>query len=273
MTSKNSNDVCYLYICISVASAYGISYLFNIDISNNFVSFFVLIIVFLILYTSLTFYISKNKKEKKPVTYQSNQFEKEYIQKLLGEKQVYGGSYSNDWDFLKKKESELKTQRHKELQILEEKLNKDLNHISTLLINNELKTAGELLKNCRRIAENNRFVHLKPKIVALQMQIDLRTENYKRKSSARIRKKILLLGTEADRILISEIVETTGVNDENLIIEVIKDMIKNEEIYAEFFESSKSILFNIQEKTVKIDKLLDTYKRWEEKDFEKKDSK
>ena len=50
-------------------------------------------------------------------------------------------------------------------------------------------------------------------------------------------------------------------------------MINNQEIYAEYFESSKSILFDIQEKGLKIDKLLDSYKDWEDTRYEKKDSK
>ena len=49
-------------------------------------------------------------------------------------------------------------------------------------------------------------------------------------------------------------------------------MIKNEEIYAEFFKSSKSIVFNVHENTIKIDKLLDTYKEWEDGNIGKKDS-
>ena len=105
-----------------------------------------------------------------------------------------------------------------------------------------------------------------------QKQLDLKTEKYKKETSAKIRTKVLELGKEADRILISDIIKATDVNDEILIIQVINDMIKKEEIFAEFFTSSKSILFNVEGKTVKIDKLLDTYKEWEKGKLGKKEN-
>ena len=47
-------------------------------------------------------------------------------------------------------------------------------------------------------------------------------------------------------------------------------MIENKEIYAQYFSSTKSVAFNQQANIEEIDKLMATYKEWEEKEFEKK---
>jgi len=47
-------------------------------------------------------------------------------------------------------------------------------------------------------------------------------------------------------------------------------MIKNKEIYAEYFTSSKSVAFNQQANIDEIDKLMEVYKEWEEKKVGKK---
>ncbi len=45
-------------------------------------------------------------------------------------------------------------------------------------------------------------------------------------------------------------------------------MIKNKEIYATYFESSKSVAFDQQANINEIDKLMSVYNEWEEKEFE-----
>ena len=47
-------------------------------------------------------------------------------------------------------------------------------------------------------------------------------------------------------------------------------MIDKKEIYAKYFESSKSVAFDQQANIDEIEKLMSTYKEWEEKDFGKK---
>ncbi len=47
-------------------------------------------------------------------------------------------------------------------------------------------------------------------------------------------------------------------------------MIDDKEIYAEYFESSKSVAFDQQANINEIDKLMTTYKEWEDKEFGKK---
>lgn len=47
-------------------------------------------------------------------------------------------------------------------------------------------------------------------------------------------------------------------------------MTRNNEIYAEYFESSKAVVFNQQANIKEIDKLMEQYKQWEEEGISKK---
>jgi len=47
-------------------------------------------------------------------------------------------------------------------------------------------------------------------------------------------------------------------------------MIDKKEIYAKYFESSKSVAFDQQANIDEIDKLMEAYKEWEEKKVGKK---
>jgi len=84
-----------------------------------------------------------------------------------------------------------------------------------------------------------------------------------------IRKSILNLGTKFTRLHIKEIAEECSQNEE-LIINIIKDMIKNKEIYAQYFSSTKSIAFDQQANINEIDNLMKVYKDWEERLIGKK---
>lgn len=85
-----------------------------------------------------------------------------------------------------------------------------------------------------------------------------------------IKRTVLDLSTKFTRIEIKEIREKCEVDYEDLIIKVIKEMIKNKEVYAEYFKSSNSISFNQQVNIAEIDKLLDQYRQWEEEGISKK---
>jgi len=85
-----------------------------------------------------------------------------------------------------------------------------------------------------------------------------------------IKHTILNLGTKFARIQIVEISEVSEIADEKLIISTVKEMIKNKEIYAKYFESSKSIAFDQQANIEEIDRLMSIYKDWEEKKVGKK---
>jgi len=84
-----------------------------------------------------------------------------------------------------------------------------------------------------------------------------------------IKKTILDLGTKFTRLEVKEIGEKCKV-DKITIIKVIKEMIENQEIYAEYFKSSNSVAFNQQANINEIDKLMEAYKDWEEKKIRKK---
>ena len=86
---------------------------------------------------------------------------------------------------------------------------------------------------------------------------------------AKVRKNILDLGTKFTRLEVREISEICRV-DRDAIIDVIKKMIVNKEIYAEFFKSSKTISFNQQANIDEIDELMKIYEKWKNKQLKKK---
>ena len=77
-----------------------------------------------------------------------------------------------------------------------------------------------------------------------------------------IRKTILDLGTNYTRLKITEIAEKSKAVHVT-IIAVVKKMIENKEIYAEYFESSQSVAFDLQKNIDEIDKLMEIYEKWE----------
>jgi len=84
-----------------------------------------------------------------------------------------------------------------------------------------------------------------------------------------IKKTILDLGIKFGRLQVIEIAEECGIEND-LIVTTVKEMISNKEIYAKFFESSKSVAFDQQANIDEIDKLMSVYKDWEEKEVGKK---
>lgn len=87
--------------------------------------------------------------------------------------------------------------------------------------------------------------------------------------SQKIKSLILKLAIKYDRLHIAEIAEKCG-EPEDCIIVVSQDMIKEKEIYAEYFKSTKSVVFDKQANIDEIDALMEQYKKWEEKGIGKK---
>jgi len=89
--------------------------------------------------------------------------------------------------------------------------------------------------------------------------------------NALIRKKILDLGIKYPRLQVKEIAEMCKV-DENTkieadtIIRIIREMIKNNEIYAEYYKKESLVVFDQQLITEEIDQLMESYRNWEEKE-------
>ncbi|MBD3214458.1 MAG: hypothetical protein GF311_17735 [Candidatus Lokiarchaeota archaeon] len=76
-----------------------------------------------------------------------------------------------------------------------------------------------------------------------------------------VRKCILELGTKFTRLSIEEISEVTGLdryNIENLVVE----MVKNKDIYAKYFKSTKMVAFDQQSNIEEIHHLMQIYDDW-----------
>jgi hypothetical protein len=83
-----------------------------------------------------------------------------------------------------------------------------------------------------------------------------------------IKKTILDLGTKFTRLETREISEKSGY-DSDSIVKVLNSMISNEEIYAEYFKSSKTVSFNQRVNIDEIDELMALFRSWEEEHYEK----
>lgn len=66
-----------------------------------------------------------------------------------------------------------------------------------------------------------------------------------------------------------EISERCGVLERS-VVSILKDMIKNNEIYAKYHEVENLVEFDQQLITQEIDQLMETYRQWEEREFGKK---
>ena len=77
-----------------------------------------------------------------------------------------------------------------------------------------------------------------------------------------IKKAVLELGTQFANLEIREISEACSIN-RIMVIDTVKSMIVNREIYAEYFNSSKSVSFNKQANIEEIDLLMIKYREWE----------
>lgn len=86
---------------------------------------------------------------------------------------------------------------------------------------------------------------------------------------AKIKNTILSLGVKFDRLHVSEIAEKCKESEE-YIINTALDMINKKEIYAEYFQSTKSVVFNKQANIDEIDVLMEQYKKWEQEGIGKK---
>lgn len=142
----------------------------------------------------------------------------------------------------------------------------DIAHLNHTLIYETIVDQGINIKRAvvyaSRLAVLNQYRKLSHEIEQV--------ENAKLEKINKIKKLVLELGIKFTRLEIKEIGEKSSIDNEDTIIEVVKDMIKNKEIYAEYFSSSKAIAFDQQANIEEIDKLMATYKEWEEKEVGKK---
>lgn len=97
--------------------------------------------------------------------------------------------------------------------------------------------------------------------------LNMVTTNYK--EEALIRKEILELGTKYPDFKLKNVSKNCR-SDRNTIIAVAKKMIKNKEIYADYFKISKKFVFNNMANAEEIDKLMEMFSEWEEEHMRKK---
>lgn len=89
------------------------------------------------------------------------------------------------------------------------------------------------------------------------------------KEEARIRKEILVLGTKYPDFKVKKVSKNCS-SDKNTIIKIAKKMVKNKEIYADYFKISKKFVFNNKANTEEIDKLMEMFSEWEAEHMGKK---
>lgn len=152
----------------------------------------------------------------------------------------------------------------------------DIAHLNRVLIYETIVDQGinitrAVIYACRQAVLNHyRKLGGKPLSHEIEQVENAKYNRLELEKINKIKKLVLELGIKFTRLEIREIGEKSSIDDEDIIIEVVKDMIKNKEIYAEYFSSSKAIAFDQQANIEEIDKLMATYKEWEEKEVGKK---
>ena len=86
---------------------------------------------------------------------------------------------------------------------------------------------------------------------------------------ARIRREILVLGTKYPDFKLKNVSKNCRA-DKNTVIVVAKKMIRNKEIYADYFNLSKKFVFNNKANSEEIDKLMEMFSEWETEHIGKK---
>ena len=86
-----------------------------------------------------------------------------------------------------------------------------------------------------------------------------------------VKKTILDYITFLTRLKLREISELTRV-DQSIIVDTIRSMIENQEIYAKYYKSSNSVVFSRLENMDKIDDLMEKYNTWEKNNIGKMNS-
>ena len=79
----------------------------------------------------------------------------------------------------------------------------------------------------------------------------------------KIKQCVLEMSQKYERIEILEIMEDSGVENEDLIIRVIREMINNGDTKADYFSSTKTIVFDQDIIIENIDELINIYQQWD----------
>ncbi len=142
------------------------------------------------------------------------------------------------------KEFEQEIRKDKEQIKIEKKLKKKLSNIEKLIETNKFYDAILDLADIKEVARQYELSDLLEKI---EEKIDY-CKNFQFNTKNKIKNTILNYGSKLTRLELIDISEKSGIQDENLIEQIILEMIKNREISAEYFSSSKSLAFYQQAK-------------------------
>jgi len=88
------------------------------------------------------------------------------------------------------------------------------------------------------------------------------------KEEAIVKRQIIEFGKKIARLKIKDISEKSNV-DTNTVFKVLNEMISKQEIYAEYFKSSKTVAFNQIANLENIDSLMKLYEDWEHQRLKK----
>ena len=136
-----------------------------------------------------------------------------------------------------------------------------LDSINDLVRKNKLSAALTKLKELERTATKFSLKKLAHDIGDMKEFCQILT----------IKDFMLDLGTKYEILKIGEIMEKTGIKNEELVVSTIISMIENEEIYAEYFESTNNLKFDKSANIREIDKLMETYETWEKEGVGKRE--
>jgi len=113
--------------------------------------------------------------------------------------------------------------------------------VDSLIKEKKLDTALKNLINIQKEAQAQGLKNIENKVeekIIYCKKLVLDTVNL-------IKQTILTLGAKFTRLELSDISEKSGIQDETLIEGIIQDMIKNKEIYGEYFATSKALSLEI----------------------------
>jgi len=142
------------------------------------------------------------------------------------------------------KELEIEKKKEEELQRIEEELKTNLSKIDGFIEKNKVQDALENLVELEEIAKEQDFKEL---VKSIEDKIN-KCKDLQLKIISKIRNTILNYSTKLARLELLDIIDKVDIQDEILIEKTIHEMIKNKEINAEYFSSSKSVAFFQEDK-------------------------
>ncbi len=143
--------------------------------------------------------------------------------------------------------------------ILNERIKRGNKLRKDMKFDNSIRIFKDGLNNVERMYNSSKRSSETSKIKSLIHQAQI----------AKIKNTILNLGVKFDRLHVDEIAEKCGELEDD-IINTALDMIDKKEIYAEYFKSTKSVVFDKQANIDEIDALMEQYKKWEMEGISKK---